>query len=150
MTNPASQKDASPVPKAGVGVMVLKDGKYLLGKRKNAHGAGEYASPGGHLEYMESFADCARREVREECGIEIDNIRFLYIANLTKYPPKHYMHLTLVADWKSGDPKVLEPDKLVSWGWYDLDDLPRPLFETCRLAVDCYKSGRNYLDSPDV
>lgn len=34
-------------PKVGVGVMVWKDGKVLLGKRKRAHGAGEYASPGG-------------------------------------------------------------------------------------------------------
>src|SRR5215469_4737907 len=46
-------------PKVGVGVMILKDGKVLIGKRKGAHGAGEWAWPGGHLEYMESFEDCA-------------------------------------------------------------------------------------------
>jgi 8-oxo-dGTP diphosphatase len=63
-------------PKVGVGVMVLKNGKVLIGKRKGAHGAGEWAWPGGHLEYMESFEDCARREVMEETGIEIHNIRF--------------------------------------------------------------------------
>jgi ADP-ribose pyrophosphatase YjhB (NUDIX family) len=39
-------------PKVGVGVMVLKNGKVLIGKRKGAHGAGEWAWPGGHLEYM--------------------------------------------------------------------------------------------------
>ena len=48
-------------PKVGVGVMVLKDGKVLLTRRKGSHGAGEYSFPGGHLEYMESFEDCARR-----------------------------------------------------------------------------------------
>jgi 8-oxo-dGTP diphosphatase len=42
-------------PKVGVGVMVLKNGKVLIGKRKGAHGAGEWAWPGGHLEYMESL-----------------------------------------------------------------------------------------------
>lgn len=61
-------------PKVGIGVMIFRDGEILLGKRKGSHGDGEYAFPGGHLEYMESFSDCARREVREECGIEIANI----------------------------------------------------------------------------
>ena len=42
-------------PKVGVGVMVFKDGKILLAKRKGSHGAGEYAFPGGHLEFGESF-----------------------------------------------------------------------------------------------
>ena len=48
-------------PKVGMGIMILKDGKILLGKRKNSHGSGEYAFPGGHLEYMESFEGCAKR-----------------------------------------------------------------------------------------
>ena len=137
-------------PKVGVGVMILKDEKVLLGKRKGSHGEGEYAFPGGHLEYMESFADCARREVNEECGVEIENIRFQYLANITKYAPKHYTHIGLVADWKNGEPKVLEPEKSESWGWYDMDNLPQPIFEMCKLAVQCHKTGKNYLDVSDL
>lgn len=49
-------------PKVGIGVMIFKDGKVLLGKRKGSHGDGEYSFPGGHLNYMESFEDCAQRE----------------------------------------------------------------------------------------
>lgn len=63
-------------PLVGIGMMILKEGKVLLGKRKGAHGAGEYAFPGGQLEHPESFEDCARRETREESGIEITNLRF--------------------------------------------------------------------------
>jgi 8-oxo-dGTP diphosphatase len=101
-------------PKVGIGVMILKDGKVLLAKRKASHGAGEYAWPGGHLEYMESFEGCARRETREETGIEIENVRFLCLCNMKEYAPKHYVHINLVADWKSGEPKVLEADKTES------------------------------------
>ena len=32
--------------------------------------------PGGYFEYMESFEECAKREVMEETGMEIQNIRF--------------------------------------------------------------------------
>ena len=137
-------------PKVGIGVMILKDRKILFGKRRGSHGEGEYAYPGGHLEHMESFEECARREVQEECGVEIENIRFQYLANVTKYAPKHYIHIGLVADWKSGEPQVLEPDKSESWDWYDMDDLPQPLFEMCKLAVQCRKTGKNYLDVFDI
>ncbi len=34
--------------KSGVGVMILKDGTVLLGRRKGSHGEGEWAWPGGH------------------------------------------------------------------------------------------------------
>ncbi len=134
-------------PKVGVGVTVFKDGKVLLGKRQGSHGEGEYAWPGGKLEYGESFTDCARREVREECGLEITNIRFQRLANVTKYAPKHFVDVALLADWVSGEPRVLEPEKVESWDWYGLDNLPAPLFEFCKLTIDSLKTGQNYYDS---
>jgi len=133
-------------PRVGIGVMIFKDGKVLLHKRNSSHGSGEYASPGGHLEYMEGFAECAKRETSEEAGIEIDNVQFQFLANLTKYAPKHYVHIGLIADWKSGEPTNLEPDKGEDWGWYDLDHLPSPLFETCATAIEVYKTKQNYFD----
>lgn len=137
-------------PKVGVGVLILKEGRVLLSKRKGAHGAGEYAFPGGHLEHLESFADCARRETAEECGVEIDNIRFQFVANVTAYAPKHYVHIGVIADWKSGEAKVLEPEKSESWAWYDLKDLPTPIFKMCTLAFDALKTGRVSFDVHEV
>lgn len=132
--------------RVGVGVMVFKDNKILLGKRKSSHGAGEYAFPGGHLEYMESFSDCAKREIGEECGIKVKNINFLLLMNLKKYAPKHYVHITLIADWESGIPEVLEPTKCEGWNWYSLDELPVPLFDSCTYSIESYKKNINYLD----
>ena len=132
-------------PKVGVGVMILKDGKVLLTKRKGSHGAGELSFPGGHLEYMESFEDCAIRETREECGLEIKNIRFSYLTNLKKYAPKHYVHIGMIAEWASGEPQTLEPEKAEGWNWYDLNELPDgPTFEFCKMAFDAYKTGNHY------
>ncbi len=134
-------------PKVGVGVMILKDGKVLLQKRQGSHGAGEFAFPGGHLEYMESFEQCAKRETMEEVGIEIENIRFQFLSNVKKYAPKHYVHVGLIADWKSGEAKTLEPEKVTEVGWYDLDHLPEPIFEFCKQAFEAYKSGQDYFDA---
>lgn len=134
-------------PKVGIAVMVFKNGKILLGKRKGSHGEGEYAFPGGHMEYMESFEGCVKREVKEEAGIEIGNIKFLRLSNLKAYAPKHYVDIGLMAQWISGEPQILEPEKCEGWGWYDMDNLPQPLFSTIDSYIEAYKTGRDYWDS---
>lgn len=134
-------------PKVGIGVMVFKENRVLLGKRKGSHGEGEYAWPGGHLEYMESIIEAAEREVREEAGIEIQNIRLLRVLNFKDYAPKHYLDIGLIADWKSGEPKVLEPNKCESWGWYDIDNLPKPLFAALPTYFEALKTGKNFFDA---
>jgi 8-oxo-dGTP diphosphatase len=137
------------IPRVGIGVTVLKGGKVLLGRRRGSHGAGEYATPGGHLEYLESFDTCARREVREECGLEVANVRFQFVANVTTYAPRHYVHVGLLADWESGEPRVLEPEKCEGWEWYSLADLPGPLFEMTRLGLSTIGAPRAYFDADD-
>mgnify|MGYP001566717016 CR=1 FL=1 len=134
--------------KIGIGVIVFKNGKTLLGKRKNTNGNGEqeYATPGGHMEFMESFEQCARREVKEETGMEIENIKFLDLYN-HKTPTKHYINVGLTADWKSGEPQNLEPDKCESWDWYDLEHLPSPLYGTTPNYIEALRSGKNFFDA---
>ncbi len=133
-------------PKVGVGVMVFKDGKVLVGKRKGSHGQGEYAWPGGHMEHMESFEMCAKREVMEETGMEIENIRFLRVSNFKDYAPKHYVDIGLMADWKAGEPQVMEPDRCEAWAWYDPNDLPSPLFKSLPSYLEALKTGRTFFD----
>ncbi|MDO8482635.1 MAG: NUDIX domain-containing protein [bacterium] len=142
-----TEPDKNLRPKVGLGVMVMKDGKVLLGKRKTKLGEGEFAWPGGHLEYMESFEECVRREVREEAGIEVKNIRFLRLYNLKEYAPKHYVDLAFVAEWAAGELRVLEPEKCESWGWYELDKLPSPLFAPELITLDSYKTGKVFYDA---
>ena len=118
-------------PKIGVGVCVIKDGKVLLGKRLNAHGQGTWAFPGGHLEFGESVTDCARREVTEETGLQISNIRRgPYTEDLFIAENKHYITLIMIADWQAGEPSVLEPEKCQEWRWFEWENLPEPLFPT--------------------
>ncbi len=52
--------------KVAVYLMLIKDGKILLGRRKNASWQdGNYGLPSGHLESGESIAGGAIREMRE-------------------------------------------------------------------------------------
>jgi 8-oxo-dGTP diphosphatase len=135
------------ITKVGISILIFKDGKILLGKRKGSHGQSQYAGPGGHLEYMESFEECAKREVMEETGIEIDNIKFLRVLNMKDYAPRHYVDIGITADWKSGEPEVIEPDKIEGWDWYDIDNLPESVFASVPSNIEAYKTGKNYFDA---
>ena len=129
-----------------VGVMILKEGKVLLGKRKGSHGSGEYAFPGGHLEFDESFQDCTKREVLEETGVEIKNLKFLSLANFILNENRQDILISFIADWGNGEAKILEPEKSDSWEWYSLDNLPSPLFYPTQITVNSFKTGKDFYD----
>ena len=132
--------------KACVGVMIFKNDKVLLGKRKGSHGAGEYSFPGGHMEFGESFSDCVIRETLEETGVEIKNIKFQCVSNIFRHENRQDILVSFIAEWKNGEPKIMEPEKCDEWKWYDLDNLPKPLFYPTELLIDSYKTGKNYYD----
>jgi 8-oxo-dGTP diphosphatase len=115
--------------RVGVGVFVIKDGQFLMIKRQGSHGAGSWCVPGGHQEFGESFEDTARREIREETGLEIQNIRFGAVTNdYFKDEGKHYVSIWMLSDYAGGHEKIMEPDKFTDMGWYTFETLPEGLF----------------------
>jgi 8-oxo-dGTP diphosphatase len=134
-----------PKPKIGVGVLVYKDGKILMGKRINISGHGQYAGPGGHLEFGETIEECAARETKEEANIEIENIKVISLATLLfDGSTRHYIDIGVVADWKAGEIQNLEPTKREDWAWYELDALPEPLYSMELRYIDALKTGTVY------
>jgi 8-oxo-dGTP diphosphatase len=116
-------------PFVGIAVMVIKGNRVLLGKRKNAHGSGTWAFPGGHLEFNESIEACAKREVLEETGIRIKNLRYgPYTNDIFTDEDKHYVTLFVTADYDSGSPLVKEPHKCEKWAWFQWPPNVQPCF----------------------
>jgi 8-oxo-dGTP diphosphatase len=116
-------------PQIGVGVIIRKENKVLLGLRRGAHGRGAWSFPGGHLEFGEQIEMCAQREVEEETGALVSIVRRGPFTNdIFPEERKHYITLFVVADYGSGDIEAREPDKCERWEWFEWNDLPRPLF----------------------
>ena len=115
-------------PNVGVGVVVLKDGKVLMGRRKNSHGSGFWAFAGGHLEYKETVEECAKRELFEETGLVATVIRRGPWTNDIIDETKHYLTIFIFVEEFTGDLSCKEPDKCEGWHWMSWDDMPEPLF----------------------
>lgn len=117
------------MPKVGVGVILLQQNKVLLGQRIGAHGANTWSFPGGHLEFNESWSDCAIRETKEETGLDIEQVHFAAVTNdLFPLEDRHYVTIFMVSQHIQGTPVVMEPHKCLRWNWFPWHDLPAPLF----------------------
>ena len=120
---------SGPYPRVGVSAIICRDATVLLGQRQGSHGAGSWQFPGGHLEYGEAVETCAIREVWEETGLEIAELRRgPYTNDVFASEGKHYITLFLVARYAGGEPVAREPEKCAGWAWFRWDELPTPLF----------------------
>ena len=128
-------------PRVGVGVMIVRDGRVLMAKRVGGQRAGWYGWIGGKLEFGETLQACARREAREEAGIEITRLRLLCLSTII-VDDQHWVDVEFLADIASGEPHTSAPDEIDGWTWYPIEQLPAPIFEPAQRALEAYRSGR--------
>lgn len=81
------------------------------------------------MEFGETPEECTEREVKEETGIKIGNVRGGSFTNdVFDKEGKHYITLFMIAEHLEGEAELKEPDKCEEWEWFDWDVLPEPKF----------------------
>lgn len=137
---------------AGFGVMMMKDGKILLGKRHDdpekasseLRGEGTWTMPGGKLEFGESFEEGAKREVLEETGINLKEVKVICVNN-NKNEHAHFITIGMFSDSFIGEPNVMEPDEITKWEWFYLDNLPSKVYPPSLDVIENYKKKLFYI-----
>ena len=150
------EKETKQKPGAGVGVIILKNNKILLGKRHSdpekadceLHGEGTWTMPGGKLHFQEDIKECAKREVFEETGIKINisNLDLVSVSNDIVFD-NHFITIGFLCTDFEGEPKVMEPDEITEWRWFDLDNLPEPIFFPSKRILKNYLAKKIYQDN---
>lgn len=116
-------------PQVGTGMIITRDDKVLLMKRKGPHGKGTWSTPGGHLDFGETPEQCGAREAKEEVGVEVVDIRFRAVTNdVFEATGRHYITIWMEGKSVSGEPTIAAEDEVEEIGWYTWDALPTPLF----------------------
>jgi len=129
-------------PIAGVGALIVHEGKLLLVKRGVDPAKGKWSIPGGAVELGEKMRDAVIREVKEECGLDveialdrpldaIDNITMSKDGRL-KY---HYVLLQFLVRLKGG---TLQPaSDVLDAKWVPFDEVK---------TYDLTKSFRSFFE----
>ena len=138
--------------KVGVGVIILKNEKILLGHRvskyKDTGGIYEpnsWTLPGGKQEYNETILECAKREALEETNLSIDDLE-IFGADDDIAIDRHFITLYVLSKSYKGDLKAIEVDKIDDWKWFDLNNLPNNLYSPSEKEIKKYIEKRNLND----
>lgn len=124
---------------AAVAVLVINEGKLLLGKRIRKTEFEGWQCPGGYLLKGESPVDAARRLCSQKAGIEISDIRQgPYTNNFfsTSLPIKQSVTLYLIAQKYSVESREVFEKQSTCWSWYKIDELPETLFLPLTLLIE--------------
>jgi ADP-ribose pyrophosphatase YjhB (NUDIX family) len=107
--------------RVGSAVMVERDGKLLLGERGKEPGYGNLIIPGGGVDLYEDFALTAAREIREEAGIEIKNLKQFRTFQIIEPDVQHRVIIYWRAEWESGE--LVPSSDLLSAKFYSREEI---------------------------
>jgi NAD+ diphosphatase len=116
-------------------VAVIKDHQILLGSNRRFKG-GFYSVLAGFAEPGESLEECVAREVNEEVGIAVKNIRYF---GSQPWPFPNSLMVGFIADYAGGRINV-NPSEIVEAAWYSAQDLPKipPKISIARQLIDWF------------
>lgn len=139
-------------PGLGVGVLVLKDNKILLGLRNpdkvkassELQGQGTWTMPGGKVEFMETLVDAAKRELEEETSLKATELELFSVSD-DMTDTAHYVTIGFLVKEYSGNVQTMEPETILEWKWFDMDDLPTNLYKPSEVCIRKYKEKILYM-----
>jgi NAD+ diphosphatase len=128
-------------------IVLVKRGDRILLAHSPGFPLGLYSVLAGFVEPGESIEEAVVREVKEEVGIEVTNVRYF---GSQPWPFPNSLMIGFTADYKGGD-LAPEPGEIEEAGWYTADDLPHlpPKISIARAMIDDFVKQQG-LDQEDL
>lgn len=110
------------VMKEMTAALIIRDRRALL-VHNMKHGL-RIEPPGGKKEHEEGWEESVIREVKEELGVTV-GVKATIGEYATHSPEGEFLVRLYLCEITSGEPTVMEPDKIPSFGWYSLEDMKK-------------------------
>ncbi len=121
-------------PKVAATVLIERNGRILLTRRRIDPGKGHWCFPGGYVDFGEDPAEAARRECREETGLTLNHLELLDVSFNGRVIVITYH--AIAAD----DAQPTPGDDADLAAWFAPDDLPPLAFESMARALAVWKN----------
>lgn len=125
-------------------IMLVHRGDELLLARSPHFPPGMYSALAGFVEPGESIEETIRREVREEVGVEVGEIRYF---GSQPWPFPNSLMIGFLAEWAGGELEIGEPEEIEDARWFHIGDssgdlpvLP-PKVSIARAMIDAFLAG---------
>ena len=131
----------------GVGAIILDEsGRLFLARRgegaRNERELWEF--PGGAVEFGERLEDALAREMREEFGVQIVVGELLDVVDhILPAEGQHWVSPTYLCRIRSGEPRILEPNKCSAIGWFLPGEIPQDLTVITRQNLAHYLARKS-------
>ncbi|GGJ88179.1 NAD(+) diphosphatase [Pseudomonas matsuisoli] len=129
-------------------IVLVTRGDDVLLARSPRFLPGVYSTLAGFVEPGETIEECVHREVSEEVGVQVRNLKYLASQS---WPFPHSLMLGFHAEYEGGD-IVLQPEEIEDAQWFSLRDLPQlpgPM-SISRYLIDTYRAGRMGEEKPSL
>lgn len=148
-TEPGSEEFMKRCPNCGMtyyprlspaAIMLVHRDDELLLARSPHFPPGMYSTLAGFVEPGESIEETIRREVREEVGVEVGEVRYF---GSQPWPFPNSLMIGFLAEWSSGEPHIGDPNEIEDAGWFSMDALPSmpPKVSIARAMIDAFING---------
>jgi 8-oxo-dGTP diphosphatase len=128
---------------SAVHLFLLRDDRILLLRRHNTgYEDGKLSVIAGHLDGGEQVKDAARREAKEEVGIELVRQNLAVVGVMHRLTTDERIDWFLAADRWEGEPENREPHRCSQLVWSPLADLPPDVIPYVRRSIQNYRDGR--------
>ncbi len=126
-------------PTVGVAAVIVDHGRILLGRRaSHSSYPGAWCIPCGHVEWDEDVREAARRECREETGLDVRVGEVVAVHSNFHNPAQHTVGVWFRCEIEGGTLRAGDDLDLVAW--FPLNDLPEPLaFPTDRIVLEALR-----------
>jgi 8-oxo-dGTP diphosphatase len=127
-------------PAPVVSILVVDEGRVLLGKRAGEPGRGTWSLPSGYVEYEDDFVSTAIRETKEETGLDVKVVSITNVVSSFVSPRFHFLTVYVVARVVGGE--LVAADDLAAVAWFPLHGpLPAMGFEEDVKAIELHREG---------
>jgi len=128
----------SQAPRLAVSACVWRGDRFLLVERGKEPNRGLWSLPGGSVDFGETLADAAARELREETAVEADLRHLVDVVEAIRHddmgtPSRHYVIAVLGGPWRAGEP--VAGDDAAEAEWLTVDELRHRPVTTGLVAV---------------